>query len=137
MSIRVERQITVALENQPGQLAQVSELLATHRINIEAISIIDSIEQGVIRLLVNDPPECKRLLSKQGFYVVEGEVVVMDVEDQVGRLAEICRDLAEARVNIDYVYGSVVQPGTPMRIVLKTSDLPRTRVLLEHRPSQR
>ena len=136
MSIRVDRQITVALENEPGQLARVSELLATHRINIEAISILDSIEQGVIRLLVSDPPTCLQLLRKKGFYVIEGEVVVLDVQDRVGKLAQICGDLAEARINIDYVYGSVEHPGAPMRMVLKTSDIVRTRQILETRSAQ-
>ncbi|HEY0793823.1 MAG TPA: ACT domain-containing protein [Chthoniobacterales bacterium] len=136
MSIRVDRQITIALENEPGQLARVSELLATHRINIEAISILDSIEQGVIRLLVSDPPTCLQLLRKQGFYVIEGEVVVLDVQDRVGKLAQICGDLAEARINIDYVYGSVEHPGAPMRMVLKTSDIVRTRQILETRGAQ-
>jgi hypothetical protein len=136
MSIRVDRQITVALENEPGQLARVSELLATHQINIEAISILDSIEQGVIRLLVSDPPTCLKLLREKGFYVIEGEVVVLDVQDRVGKLAQICGDLAKARINIDYVYGSVEHPGAPMRMVLKTSDIVRTRQILETRGAQ-
>ena len=76
MRIHLERQITVAIENQPGQLARVSELLAGRSVNIEAIAVIDSIEQGVIRLITSDPQLSRQLLREAGFYVIEGDVLV-------------------------------------------------------------
>ncbi|MBV8967562.1 MAG: hypothetical protein JO331_00680, partial [Verrucomicrobia bacterium] len=115
MKIHVERQITVALENQPGQLASICDLLGKHAINIEAICVIDSIEQGVVRLLTSDPENCKAVLQQHGFYVIEGEVLVLDLFDRIGKLASIGTALAEARINIDYVYGSVEHAGSPLR----------------------
>jgi hypothetical protein len=131
MRIHVERQITVAIENQPGQLAQISQLLAERSVNIEAIAVIDSIEQGVIRLMTSDPLLCKQTLREAGFYVVEGDVLVADVIDKIGRLAQVSAALAQAKINIDYVYGSVEHSGHPMRLVLKTSDLVRAQQILE------
>lgn len=131
MRIHVGCQISVAIENKPGQLAQVSQLLAERSVNIEAIAVVDSIEQGVIRLMTSDPQLCRQTLREAGFYVVEGEVLIADVTDKIGRLAQLSAALAQAKVNIDYVYGSAEQVGHPMRLVLKTSDPVRAREILE------
>ena len=130
MKIHVERQLTVALANQPGQLAAICKLLSTHAINIEALSLIDSLEQGVVRLLTNDSEACKKILQSSGFYVIDGEVLVLDLFDGLGKLSEITAALAEAKVNVDYVYGSVEHPGSPIRLVLKASDATRAHALL-------
>jgi hypothetical protein len=130
MKIHVERQITVALANQPGQLAAICKLLSAQAVNIEALSLIDSLEQGVVRLLTSDPEACKKVLQSSGFYVIEGEVLVLDLFDRVGKLAEITATLAQAKVNVDYVYGSVEHPGSPIRLVLKASDATRAHALL-------
>jgi hypothetical protein len=131
MKIHVERQVTVALENQPGQLAAISSILSENAVNIEAISVIDSIEQGVVRLITSDPTKCKQVLQAKGFYVIEGDVLVLDLFDRIGKLAQICSGLAEAKINIDYVYGSVEHAGSPLRLVLKTTDALRTHALLD------
>jgi hypothetical protein len=130
MKIHVERQITVALANQPGQLAAICKLLSTHAINIEALSLIDSLEQGLVRLLTSDPEACKKVLQSSGFYVIDGQVLVLDLFDRLGKLAEITAALAEAKVNVDYVYGSVEHAGAPIRLVLKASDATRAHALL-------
>ena len=130
MKIHVERQVTVALANQPGQLAAICKLLSTHAINIEALSLIDSLEQGVVRLLTSDSVACKKVLQSNGFYVIDGEVLGLDLFDGLGKLSEITAALAEAKVNVDYVYGSVEHPGSPIRLVLKASDATRAHKLL-------
>ena len=131
MKIHVERQVTVALENQPGQLSAICSILSANAVNIEAISVIDSIEQGVVRLITSYPTKCKQVLQAKGFYVIEGDVLVLDLFDRIGKLAQICSELAEAKINIDYVYGSVEHAGSPLRLVLKTTDALRTHALLD------
>jgi hypothetical protein len=131
MKVSIGRQITVALENQPGQLAAVCTLLVENDISIDAISVIDSIEQGVIRLIVSDPLRCKSVLQARGFYVIESDILVIDLTDRPGKLAQIAGKLAAAKINIDYVYGSVDRQGSPIRLILKPSDIVRARPLLE------
>jgi hypothetical protein len=131
MKIHVERQVTVALENRPGQLATICSILGANAVNIEAISVMDSIEQGVVRLITSDPTKCRQALQTKGFYVIEGDVLVLDLFDRIGKLAQICSELAEAKINIDYVYGSVEHTGSPLRLVLKTTDTVRTHALLD------
>jgi hypothetical protein len=136
MKIHVERQVSVALENRPGQLAAICNILNANAVNIEAISVIDNIEQGVVRLLTSDPAKCKEALQAKGLYVIEGDVLVLDLFDRFGKLAQISSALAEARINIDYVYGTVEHAGSPIRLILKTTDIVRTQALLDALPEQ-
>ena len=125
MNFRLQRQITVAIENQPGRLADIAKALASSGINIKDLSILDSIEQGVIRMVTSDPAACKALLTKQGFHPIEAEVLVVDLPDTPGELAVLARALAEGGVNIDYAYGSEEPAEKKMRVVMKVSPLPR------------
>ena len=125
MNFSLQRQLTVAIENQPGRLAAISKVLAASRINIKDLSILDNIEQGVIRMVTNDPATCKALLVAQGFHPVEAEVLVIDLADTPGKLAVLADALADGGVNIDYAYGSEEPAEQKMRLVMKVSPLPR------------
>ena len=125
MNFKVQRQITVAIENQPGRLAAISKALAANGINIKDLSILDNIEQGVIRVVTNDSAACKALLTAEGFHPVEAEVLVVDLVDTPGKLAVLTDALAGGGVNIDYAYGSEEPAEQRMRLVMKVSPLPR------------
>src|SRR3989442_11310321 len=106
MNYTVLRQLSVAIENQPGRLAAISRAMAAHGINIKDISVVDNVEQGMIRIVTNDPPACKALLLREGFYVVEADVLAVILRDIPGQLSRLCQALADAKINIDYAYGS-------------------------------
>jgi hypothetical protein len=125
MNFTRQRQLTVAIENQPGRLAAISKALAASGINIKDLSILDNIEQGVIRMVTNDAAACKALLVAHGFHPVEAEVVVIDLADTPGSLAILANALANGGVNIDYAYGSEEPAEQKMRLVMKLSPLPR------------
>lgn len=125
MNYSVQRQITVAIENQPGRLAAISRALAERGINIKDLSILDTVEQGVIRLVPSDAAACKLLLQEQGFRPLEAEVLVIDLPDAPGELAVLSEALAKGGVNIDYAYGSEEPAEQRMRIVMKASPLAR------------
>ena len=123
MEFAVKRQLTVALQNQPGRLADISQLIASHGFNIEALCVIDNVEQGVVRLLVSDAGKCKDLLVKEGFYVVEAEVLAIQLSDRKGKLALVTKSLASARINIDYAYATVDHPKARTLLVIKVSNV--------------
>jgi hypothetical protein len=125
MNFNLQRQITVAIENQPGRLAAISKALAAGGINIKDLSILDNIEQGVIRMVTNDAAACKTLLTTLGFHPVEAEVLVLDLPDTPGKLAVLAEALANGGVNIDYAYGSEEPAEQKMRLVMKVSPLAR------------
>jgi hypothetical protein len=125
MKFRVQRQISVAIENQPGRLAAISRTLAERGINIKDISILDNVEQGVIRLVPSDAATCKALLQEQGFHPVEADVLVVDLPDTPGKLAVLSDALAKGGVNIDYAYGSEDPTEQKMRMIVKASPMAR------------
>jgi hypothetical protein len=121
MHIERQRQLSIALENQPGRLAAIARLLAEHEISIQAICVIDNVEQGMVRLLTTDAIASRRVLEAASLHVVEAEVLVIELTDKLGKLAFISQALASSDINIEYAYGSVDHAGARTRLVLKTS----------------
>lgn len=136
MNYRIERQLTVAMENQPGRLAAICRKLAEHNINIKDLSVLDNIEQGVIRLVTSNPSMTRELLVKEGHYVVEADVLIVDLRDAPGQLAKLSDALARGGVNIDYAYGSEDPAEEKMRLIVKASPLARAGEVLSAFPGE-
>jgi hypothetical protein len=136
MHFELVRQISIALENQPGALHKAAAELARHAINIEGISVLDSIDQGVVRLRPSNAPRAREVLSSIGLNIIEAEVFEFDLPDQPGRLAEVCRALAEGGVNIDYAYGTSLGTAKRMRVLLKASPLERAKAIFSQLPPE-
>lgn len=134
MHYTTERQITVVLENEPGRLATICRLLAAEGVNIMALSVIDTIEQGVVRLVTSDAARCRQVLAGAGLYLVEADVLAVAAADRPGKLAELCDALSAARINIDYAYTSTAGHDADGRrggLVFKVSNLPRAREVFD------
>jgi hypothetical protein len=125
MKYAVHRQLSIAIENQPGRLAAISRALAEQSINIRDLSVVDNVEQGMIRLVVSDAVRCKAVLVKLGLYVVEGDVLEVILTDTPGKLAVLSQALADAQINIDYAYGSEDRAQEHIRVIMKVSNLPK------------
>jgi hypothetical protein len=136
MQFELVRQISIALENQPGALHRAAAELARNGINIHGISILDSIDQGVVRLRTSDAARTREILAGIGLNLMEAEVFEFDLPDQPGRLAEVCRALAEGGVNVDYAYGSSHGSGNRMRILMKASPPERAKAILSLLPPE-
>ena len=136
MHFELVRQVSIALENQPGALHKAAAELGRHGINIHGISVLDSIDQGVVRLRTSDPAQAREVLAGIGLKLIEADVFEFELPDQAGRLAELCRALAENGVNIDYAYGSSAGSGNRMRMLLKASPVERARAVLASLPSE-
>ena len=123
MKYAVQRQLSIAIENQPGRLAAVSRALAEQSINIRDLTVVDNVEQGMIRLITSDAEKCKAVLGKLGLYIVEADVLEVILTDTPGKLAVLSQALADAQINIDYAYGSEDKSQEHIRIILKVSNL--------------
>jgi len=131
MTFTLRRQLTVALENEPGRLAAISRLLADSGVAIDGLCVIDNIEQGVVRIVPSDADTCHETLTSNGFYVVESEVLAVNLNNLRGTLSRVTRALARARVNIDYAYVTApMEPGYSM-LITKVSDLPLAESILK------
>jgi len=122
MDIDINRQISVAIENQPGRLGQIGRLLAEQGIHISAFSVIDNVEQAMVRLVTGDAGAAKMALQKAGLPVVEVEVLVIEMTDEIGCLALIGETLAAANINIEYAYSSTATIGNRGRLIVKTAN---------------
>ena len=127
MDCSIQRQLSVAIENQPGRLAAVCRALAARNINVRNLTVVDNIEQGMIRLIPSDLALCRSILADVGLYVVEAEVLVIILKDIPGQLAHIAEALGQHQINIDYIYGTEDSTESEMRLVLKVSQLAKAR----------
>jgi len=98
------KQLTVFIENRRGRLAAVCGALGRAGINIQALSLADTADFGILRLVVSDPETAARVLRDEGFSVACNELVAVQVEDRPGGLARVLRVLDEAGVNVEYLY---------------------------------
>src|SRR5207248_2122950 len=100
------KQVSVFLENKPGRLANVLLALAREKVNVVALTIMDSHEHSVLRLVVNDVPRTIQVLDALNIQHAEVDVLVVDLRNQPGALARVCEQLASEHINIDYAYCS-------------------------------
>ena len=99
------KQLSVFLENQPGALNRPVKLLAKASLNILALSLADTQQFGILRLIVREPEQAMRLLEADGFVVKVTDMVAIEVSDAPGGLASILSALEKAGVNLEYMYG--------------------------------
>lgn len=118
-------QISVFLENKSGRLAEVTECLAIADINIRALSLADTADFGILRLIVNDTEKAKGVLKDKGFTVGKTEVVAVEVMDKPGGMATILKALEKGGINVEYMYAFVQKSGQHAIIIFRFDDLSR------------
>jgi hypothetical protein len=115
-------QLSVFLENKSGRLADVTRVLAEAGINIRALSIADTIDYGLLRLIVNDPLAAKKALTEDGFTVALTEVLAIEVPDKPGGLASIIDIISKAGLNIEYMYAFVGSSGENAIVIFRIEE---------------
>ncbi|MGV3754847.1 MAG: ACT domain-containing protein [Verrucomicrobiota bacterium] len=102
--MEITRQLALFLDNTPGMLAQVCDVLAAEKINIYAISTSDTVDHSVIRMVVSDTDRALKVFEEHSTLVIDDEVLMIEGGNKPGSLAEISRKLAAAKINIEYCY---------------------------------
>ncbi len=118
-------QLSVAMENRPGQLAKLGAALARAKVNIEAVSVVDSSDVGVVRLVTSANAKARAALKKAGMTVAQQPVLIVKLPNEPGALASAARKLAAAKVNIEFVYGSAAGASQMSTLVLGVSEIAR------------
>ena len=118
-------QISVFLENKTGKLAEVCELLAESNVDIRAISIAETAEYGLVRLIVDDAHKASAILLQHGDMISMTPVWAVEVPDRPGGLAEMLKILAEAEVNVEYMYSLFAHQEGKAYMVMRIHDEPR------------
>lgn len=131
--MQVQKQFSVFMINKPGVLAQVLGRLADAKINIIAMTMMDSMEHGVMRVVTADPGKTKVVLARLNMPCSETEVLCVTLSNRPGALAEIAEKLTRQHINIAYAYCTAGARGGKTTGVLKVADVKKAvRVLSEH-----
>src|SRR4051794_3630071 len=102
--MEIVKQLSVFLANRPGMLARVCDVLADEKINILALTISDTADHAVVRLLVSDSARALAIFEERGTLAIESDVITLESNNKPGSLARIARRLAKAKINIEYAY---------------------------------
>ena len=116
------KQISVFLENKSGRLAGITKTLGDHHINIRALSIADTTDFGILRLIVGNPEEAIGILKTAGFTVSETDVIAVEIPDKPGGLSEILQLLDTGKINIEYMYAFVGKSHEKAVVVFRVED---------------
>jgi hypothetical protein len=115
--MEIVTQLSVFLANKPGTLAAVCDELAKHKVNIFALTISDTVDHAVVRMVVSDTQAAIHVLESRGALVVENKVLMIENSNKPGELSKIAATLARVKVNIEYAYFAT-RPGDKLGLLI-------------------
>jgi len=119
------------MENKPGRLLSLCSTLAGSSVNIFAMSVHDTVDHAIVRLVVDNPTKALLILEEQGLYIVTQDVLVLQIENASGIISDIAKKLYHADINIEYAYCTATKNQDYGCLVLKTKDAEQTLEILE------
>lgn len=120
--MRVGKQLSVFLENKPGTLARMCEALGEAGVDLIALTVSDTVDHAVVRMVADKPDEALHVLGNAGMLVVESDVVLLHVPNEPGAVGKVAAKLADGGVNIEYAYCTAA-PGQPQgTVIIRTRD---------------
>jgi hypothetical protein len=117
------RQLSVFLENKPGRLCAATDILAKEGINLSALTVADTAEFGILRLIVDQPDRAREVLMNEGIVVRISEVLAIAMDDAPGGAVGILHRLSEAGLSIEYMYACVGRQSGKALMVVRTDDI--------------
>jgi len=120
-------QLSVTMQNVPGQLERLCRVLAQAGVNVRAISVSDATDLSTIRLLVSDPSAAQEALREAGLPPLARDVLAVELDDKPGALGEVASRLGRSGINIQYVYGSGDSSRGKTVLVFGVDDVDRAR----------
>ncbi len=125
------KQLTVFVENKQGALVAITDTLAAHNVNIRALSIADTEEFGILRLIVNDNDTACKTLTDEGYLLKTTEVVGVKIGDEPGKLSKALGVLDENSINMEYLYAFMARTEKHAYVVLRVADNSAAEAALE------
>jgi len=116
------KQLSVFLENKPGKLVEALEALSGAGVDLRALSLADTEDFGILRIIVDKPGQALEALAQAGYLVKSSDVIPVAVGDRPGGLAEVLRVLADAGVDVEYAYAFVAHSRDNAYVILRVND---------------
>ncbi|MBQ1661843.1 MAG: amino acid-binding protein [Treponema sp.] len=126
------KQISIFIENRPESLLELTEVLAKHKINMRALSLADTNDFGIARIIVDSPDSVAEMLTDEGYIVKATNVIALEIPDETGSLNSILRILGENGRNVEYMYGFTGRKSNSAFMILRSTDVPTTEKVLEN-----
>lgn len=117
------KQISIFIENRSGRLREVADVLGKNTINIRALSLADTSDYGILRLIVDNPEKTRDVLKRDNFTLSETDVIAVEVADKPGGLSEVLDILGEAGINVEYMYAFVEKSSDNAVIIFRIEDI--------------
>lgn len=122
-SVRIVEQLAIFIANKPGTLAAVCDALAEDKINIYGLTVSDTVDHAVVRMVVSDTRRAIALLESHGTLVVENDVIMIENDNRPGGLSKIAKALSATKVNIEYAYLASMPTAKKGLLILRVSDV--------------
>ena len=130
------QQLSIFVENKSGRLAQITEILASANIDIRAISVADTSDFGILRLIVNKPNEAVDALKNEGVSVSLTNVIAMGINDKPGEFAKAMRILSDSTIDVEYMYAFISRESNKAFVILRVDEAEKAiKTLTEHKIS--
>ena len=124
------KQISIFIENRSGRLREVASVLGSNSINIRALSLADTSDYGILRLILDKPEKALEVLKKANFTLSETDVIAVEVNDQPGGLAEVLEILGTAGINVEYMYAFVEKSSDNAVMIFRIEDIEKAITVL-------
>ena len=125
------KQLTVFVENKQGTLVSITDTLAAHNVNIRALSIADTEEFGILRLIVSDNEIAGKTLAEEGYLIKNTDVVGVKIGDEPGKLSKALAVLDSEGINMEYLYAFMARTEKHAYVVLRVADNQAAEIALE------
>ena len=116
------KQLSIFVENKQGRLAEITEIISKSNANIRALSIADTTDFGILRIIVNDNETATKALNDAGYLIKMTDVVGVKIGDQPGKLSKALEVLDEAKINMEYLYAFMARTEKHAYVVLRVAD---------------
>jgi len=116
------KQLTVFVENKRGAVVSITDTLSKHNINLRALSIAETQEFGILRLIVNDEETAENILKNEGYLIKTTDVVGVKISDEPGKLSEALNVLDEKGINMEYLYAFMARTEKHAYVVVRVED---------------
>ena len=116
------KQLTVFVENKQGTVVSITDTLSRHNINLRALSIAETQDFGILRLIVNDNLAAEKILKDEGYVIKNTEVVGVKIGDEAGKLSEALKVLDDNKINVEYLYAFMARTERHAYVVVRVED---------------
>ncbi|MBQ3182908.1 MAG: ACT domain-containing protein [Clostridia bacterium] len=116
------KQLTVFVENKQGTMVSITDTLSKHNVNLRALSIAETEDFGILRLIVNDEETAEKVLREEGYLIKITDIVGVKIGDAPGKLSAALKVLDDNKINIEYLYAFMARTEKHAYVVLRVED---------------